>query len=201
MEEESVWIGPSRCDEQRSAREKDIERIWNELASTRGFRETYLLLAPAIDLFREALSCYQNGAYMATVLMCRACIETSIYLLTTRRRIKWREDLEMVQEVKVDYDLIRAEWKCILCRAKSDGYINDEIERELREIREFGNFVAHYGQRFDKEIVRKIEDRRVGEVKGWIKREDSLQTLHRTANVLKVLMGKTFDKCNLNKAI
>jgi len=36
MEEDYAWVGPSKCDEHRSAREKDLENIWNGLTSTRG---------------------------------------------------------------------------------------------------------------------------------------------------------------------
>jgi hypothetical protein len=32
------------------------------------------------------------------------------------------------------------------------------------------------------------------EIKGWIKREDALQTLHRTAHILKEFMEKILDK-------
>lgn len=110
MEENYVWIGPSECDEHRTAREKDLENIWNDLASARGFTETYPLLAPAIDLFREALSCYQNGAYMATAIMCRASSETAVYLLTTRHIAGLWEKPKMVQKMEIDHNLIQASW-------------------------------------------------------------------------------------------
>jgi hypothetical protein len=42
------------------------------------------ITGPALDLFREALSCYQNGAYMATVLMCRSVTEIIVYLIASR---------------------------------------------------------------------------------------------------------------------
>mgnify|MGYP000667840764 CR=1 FL=1 len=192
-----MWIGPSKCDEYRLAREKDIEEIWNKLISTRGFEETYSLFGSAIDLFREALSCYQNGAYMAAALMCRACIETAVYLLISRK-IEWQKDLEIVQDVEVNYNSIRDEWKCILCKAKMHGYIDDELEQRIGEVREFGNFVAHYGQRYDKESIRAIEkiikDKNTKEIKYWINREDSLQILNTTVSLLGSLIEKTFER-------
>ena len=182
MDVEATWIGPSNCDEKRSARERDIENVWDTLTSTKGYRETYLLLAPAVDLFREALCCYQNGAYMATAIMCRACVETAIYLLSTRE-IKWCDDLKMVQEAKVDLSLIQVEWKRILREAKTAGYVDDEIELELKRIREAGNFAAHYGQRFDKEIKNMQAEKPMG----WITRENALQMLTETVNTLRAL--------------
>lgn len=56
-----MWIGPSKCDEHRSAREKDFENIWNDLTSTRGYNKTYPLFIPAIDLFREANPVIRTG--------------------------------------------------------------------------------------------------------------------------------------------
>ena len=193
MEENYVWIGPSECDEHRTAREKDLENIWNDLASARGFTETYPLLAPAIDLFREALSCYQNGAYMATAIMCRASSETAVYLLTTRHIVGLWEKPKIVQKMGVDYNLIQAKWKRILCKAKAFGYINNKLEQQLNKIREAGNFAAHYGQRQDEEL-RDLTTKVKKEIKGWIKREDALQTLRNTARILKEFMGKILDK-------
>jgi hypothetical protein len=92
MDIEDAWIDPSSCDEKRSARERDLEAVWSVLTSTDGYRETYPLLSLAVDLFREAMCCYHNGAYMATALMCRACVETAIYLLTSRDFAKRFED-------------------------------------------------------------------------------------------------------------
>jgi hypothetical protein len=190
MEEDYVWIGPSECDEHRTAKEKDLENIWNDLAYARGFTETYPLLAPAIDLFREALSCYQNGAYMATAIMCRASSETAAYLLTTRHIAGLWEKPKMVQKMGVDHNLIQAKWIQILCKAKTSGYIDGELEQQLNKIREAGNFAVHYGQRHDKDLTTKVKK----EIKGWIKREDALQTLHRTAHILKEFMEKILDK-------
>jgi len=189
--EESLWVGPSKCDEQRLARERDIEGVWDELISTREYEETYPLLASALDLFREALSCYQNGAYMASALMCRASSEAAVYLLTSRE-IKGSKDWEAVREIKVDYNFINDEWGNILCRAKRYGYVSGELEQQLNKIREAGNFAAHYGRRLDKKLstARKIKNR----VQLWIGREDARRTLYRTANLLKALMGKAFDK-------
>jgi hypothetical protein len=196
MKESHVWTGPSECDEHSPAREKDLENIWSDLASARGFTETYPLLAPAIDLFREALSCYQNGAYMATAIMCRASSETAVYLLTTRYIAGLWEKSKMVQKMEIDYNLIQARWRRILYKAKASGYINNKLEQQLNKIREAGNFAVHYGQRHDDEL-RDLTTKVKKEIKGWIKREDALQTLHRTARILKEFMGKILDKYNV----
>jgi hypothetical protein len=189
MDIEDTWIGPSSCDEKRSARERDLEAVWSFLTSTNGYRETYPLLSLAVDLFREAMCCYQNGAYMATALMCRACVETAIYLLTSRDITKWFED-GVVGEMEVDLSLVRAEWKCVICKAKILGYIESELERQVNEVREAGNFVAHYGQRYDREVEKAIKEPQAKGVKGWINRADSLRTLRKTAEILKAVIGK-----------
>ncbi|MBO3768629.1 MAG: hypothetical protein JTT16_04920 [Candidatus Brockarchaeota archaeon] len=102
-----LWVGPSKCDEMRSAKEKDIEEVWNDLISAREFRGSHPLLIPAINLFREVLSCYQNEAYIAMVLMCRASTETTVYLLVSRE-IEMSKELKLAQEVRIDRDLIQA---------------------------------------------------------------------------------------------
>ena len=75
--------------------------------------------------------------------------------------------------MEINYSLIQAKWERMLCKAKTSGYINGELEQQLNEIREAGNFAAHYGQRHDKEF----KDLTTKVKKGWIKREDALQTL------------------------
>jgi hypothetical protein len=124
---------------------------------------------------------------MATAIMCRASSETAVYLLTARKIKRWWEKPKMIQEMEIDYSFIQSKWRRILRKAKTSGYINDELEQQLNEIREAGNFAAHYGQRHDKDLTTKVK-------KGWIKREDALQTLRKTARILKEFTGKILDK-------
>jgi hypothetical protein len=131
---------------------------------------------------------------MATALMCRASTETAVYLLATRE-IKWRDDLKMVQEIKLDHSLIEKRWGEVLRKAKLSGYIDEKLEQQVREVREAGNFAAHYGQRFDKEMQETINKPTVKGVKGWINKADSLRTLRKTAEILEAVMGKALLKC------
>jgi len=186
--DKSTWIGPTKCDEQREARERDWENIWKNLVSAKGYRETYLFLMPAIDLFREALSCYQNGAYMAAVSMCRASTETLVYLLASRQ-IEYRKGQSFVREVKVDHSLTESKFGEMLAKAKAKGYVNIELEKQINKIRKNGNFALHYGQRYDKELE---ESTRHGVPEGWIGMEKTRDVLRDTSELLTKMIGKTF---------
>ncbi len=188
MGDKSTWIGPTKCDKQREARERDWENIWKILISAKGYRETYLFLLPAIDLFREALSCYQNGAYMAAVSMCRASTEALVYLLATRQ-IEYRKGQGFVQEVKVDHSLIESKFGKMLAKAKAKGYVNIELEKQINKIRKNGNFALHYGQKYDKELV---ESTRHGVPEGWIDMEKTRDVLRDTSELITKMIGKAF---------
>ena len=88
---------------------------------------------------------------LATVFMFRACVEAAIYLLTSRDIAKWFRN-GMVKQMKVDVSLVTTKWKYIMRKAKILGYIDSELEQQINEAREAGNFVAHYGQRYDREV-------------------------------------------------
>jgi hypothetical protein len=96
--------------------------------------------------------------------------------------------------MEVDLSFVRAEWKCVICKAKILGYVDSELERQVNEVREAGNFVAHYGQRYDKEVEKAIKEPQAKGVKGWINRADSLRTLRKTAEILKADIGKISNK-------
>jgi hypothetical protein len=130
---------------------------------------------------------------MATAIMCRASSETAVYCVITRK-IKWRTNLEIIQDMEVDHSFIEANFGEILCKAKASGYINGEVEQQLNEIREAGNFAAHYGQRYDRELITNVVKKE--KIKGWMNREGAHQTLRKTAYILKALIEKVFDEYN-----
>ena len=174
-----VLIGPSECDECRK-----IDEIWGMLTSNEGFKESYPLFSPAFDLFREALSCYQNGAYMATVLMCRSVTEVLVYLVATR---DIKEILKNgIGEIEMNIELCDAKFGELLKKAKEKLPVIRELECKINKIREKGNFVAHYGQRLDKKLKEDVSI----EVEMWITKEDALEVLKKTACILNETMNR-----------
>jgi len=161
-------VGPTECDDRRTRRTRTTENIWKTLKA-----DVYLHLdlGNAVDFLREALSCYQNGAYMATALMCRASTETAAYLSLARKRSGLK--------ISMNLDSIDDTWLEILSKARQHGLVDRDTEKMLGHIRKKGNFAAHYGQRFDEKIA-------LGQGLGrlWITRIEAEELLRQTVRVL-----------------
>ncbi|MCH7647295.1 MAG: hypothetical protein IIA83_01635 [Thaumarchaeota archaeon] len=182
------YIGPSKCDEVRKLREHDIDTIWEDLTNTDGFTVTYALFGPTIDLFRESLSCYQNGAYMATALMCRTVTEIGIYHLVSRHVTKYSQEHKTIFEIKKSTREYKY-WRMIIKDAKTKCGINKNLERVINEIRESGNFVAHHGQKMDKRDFKSLV--RKG---SWIPKNEAFKVLKKTTLVVKYLLKYTYER-------
>ena len=176
-----VIVGPSECDVDRKTREKEICEVWNELTNKESFVKAHFIFGLALDLFREALSCYQNGAYMATVLMCRSVTEIIVYLIASRNI---KESLKNgIGEIEVNFEMYSAQYGEFLKEAKKRLPAVKNIEEDINCIREKGNFVAHYGQRLDKEFDEKDVKSDFRKVDLWITKEDALEVLKKTVLV------------------
>src|SRR5260370_19903580 len=84
MGKASIWIGPSKCDGDGEMRTGIAERIWGDIAKDPNLSLAHLTLGGALDLFRESLSAFQNGGFMASALMSRSAAETALYLALSR---------------------------------------------------------------------------------------------------------------------
>jgi hypothetical protein len=143
--EEVPFIGPTKCDEFRSKREKQLEGVWSKLDLAMLPVQKLSVFNPALDLFREANSCYQNGAYLATAVMCGAALESAVYLALTRNP---KEGVLFLDKSYVD-----SQWGDILRSAKEKKIIDGGIENEINFIRNKRNYASHFAERRDKELL------------------------------------------------
>jgi hypothetical protein len=186
MRAPSVWVGLTKCDADRKRRTKKAEQIWVEVASSPNLGSAHSILGGAIDLFREGLSCFQNGAFMASNLICRSVTETAIYLAISRK-----SPCPPPSTIDIDFKHIGADWGKIRHKAKDMKVLTEYDLRDLVEIRKRGNFVAHYGQIFDQRILTPV-DPRIGELRLWGNEEEAEDSLRKAAAILNKVIEKIF---------
>ena len=152
-----VWVGLSECDEERERRTAIAKSLFGQLEID------HALLGWAYDLLREAFSCYQNGAFLASTLMCRSGAEAALYTCVTRIEGKtysseW-EGMEATERVvtKVDMDYINKRFGDFIAKAKTMGLIDTKLEDRITNGRTWGNLGAHYVPTIDKGVVRLME--------------------------------------------
>jgi len=149
----------------------------------------------AINLFREALSCYENGDYMASTIMCRASTESMLFLC-----IAEIEKSPDGKNFKVKLDNVRRnkkggimyyKYSDNLKKAKNRGYLDDDVYKWLSEdldendkykgiIRHSGDLVAHYSEKLIDDI-----DAKKSVVNLWIDRQKAWEIIDKTCITLK----------------
>ncbi len=180
-----VIIGMTKCDKDRESRERDIENITKRSnIELKKYDPTAIVALPSLDYWQEALSCYQNGAYMASALMCRCATEWVVYCAITRRENIPKNFTGGT--IKIDFAFVDKKWGDILAFAKEYGIINGKLENKINKIREKGNYVAHHGpiidksyQNFSKNIKIKAD---------WIGKKDCLQIINHTIEIINTVL-------------
>jgi hypothetical protein len=186
---EGFWVGPTQCDENRERRTSEIDEIWNKL------KINHSRLGSAYQLFREALSCYQNGACMATALLCRASTEAALYLSVTRGK-------ELEGRTPIDLTYLDSKYGEILSQALLKGIIDTSDETILNKIREKGNFPAHFAPILDRRIHKVLVGMKNGQSKNeltslWLNEADAKNVLNWSVTILNHLNEKTGTSTSL----
>ncbi|RLE37162.1 hypothetical protein DRJ17_07155 [Candidatus Woesearchaeota archaeon] len=194
-ESEVIWIGPSKCDELRAAREERLKNAWHILVSCRRFTDMYLIIGSDIDLFREALSCYQNGAFMAAILMCGVVLESLLYDLTSAIKGKVMCDRQgRIWSVELDNTVYNLKFGRVIEEAKKIKLINGKLEAKINDVRNLRNIVAHYAQRLRKELSKTLDRSKELELlvarKGWASDREAYNALEKTAKITRILIEK-----------
>lgn len=195
-ESNGVWIGPTECDGGRVSRQVDIDKVWNivrPMLEGANFKPSiYSILSLSIDLLREATSCHQNGAFLASCGMCRACIEAGLYLATTRKsttRYEW---------IRIHEYHIRSKREEFLKTAIEGRLLDKGDSESIKRIWEAGDFAMHIHQRQDR-LHKTIEAtlstvESTDSLKGWSNSQESLDILIQTATIVSRLLSKMNER-------
>ncbi len=183
-QEEAPFIGLTKCDEFRSKREKQLEEVWSKLELAMLPVQKFSIFNPALDLFREANSCYQNGAYLATAVMCGAALESVVYLALTRNP---KDGFLLLDKGNVD-----SQWGDIVRSAKEKKIINGDIENEINFVRNRRNYASHFAERRDKGLLEISAKTGVNESQVlWIIESEAFEVIEKTQALLKIIISRS----------
>ena len=185
---ESVPMGVTPCDDRRVEREADLKSIQKAL-NEKLLEETHILFGDVYDLLKEAMSCYQNGAYLATAMVCRTAVESAIYIAISRELHITKLDFLQAEQVSIDYQHRDAKRRAMLEFARKKKLLDRKSESQAWRVFELGDFGAHFGQRLDKEIFGK-ETKHTKPDRFWVTRREALRALKDTACLLQSFMSK-----------
>lgn len=177
---------------QEQSGEEEIKLFWSRLTDTAHFEDTRIIFTDAVDLFREALLCYQSNCYMAVALQCRSVLESALYCLAIAEDIRFldRRSGKPIVQVGISTDYVEIA-RCY-GQFKDKAYCKFNIRkfnRNIERVRELGNFSAHYSQRVHEKFARQREKRQrgdqgLGDVMLWIGRNEARQLLEMTLSVM-----------------
>jgi hypothetical protein len=68
-----IDVGLSDCDNLRADRTNEAKCLWNKVEAKEFING---LFRPSLLFIREALSCYQNGAFLGATILCRSAIDS-----------------------------------------------------------------------------------------------------------------------------
>ena len=137
---------------------QEMNQIYNSIKLNDGYEIVS-------HLFLEGLACYGIKSYKAVAIMCRASIESLVFLCIYYSIIEsYEENKKNVILQSNGFDLPNFVFKNkngfdkqldVLIKL---GFIDNEFKKEIITLREFGNFAAHLAQRSNKQISEKTQE-------------------------------------------
>ena len=191
-EHTNILIGPSEYNEEREKRTDDVNSVWKKLSIDKFIPGQF---RSVLDLFREALSCYQNGAYMASCIMCRTVTESLLYIAINSEYYIDTNKVVFMPSQKMDNGSHSRRMSYDDILEKAGKYLDDCAKRWLKKdlnpahketglIRHSGDIVAHYSEKIDKEVSSLNANQ---SIEFWKDRASALDILNKTALAIQMV--------------
>lgn len=148
----TICVGPSGCDQDRIQRTKDTDNLWSKIKV-----EEFIngLFRPSLLFIREALSCYQNGAFLGVAVICRSAVDSLLFMALNAKL-----DTSTCK-IEVNFTGNKASFESLRKDAETQGFLDQHHIKWLREdmdsndpevgiIRHSGDLVAHYTEKIIK---------------------------------------------------
>ena len=184
--------------------------IWNSLAKNQKYQLFYPLLKDAIHpLFDEAIQCFKDGDYHATVALCRSATEYAVLASASIHNIKFSDIPNKNQQFVSSFDLAEEftfsdypNYNRAFAIGKTRKIIDSTIEKKINQIRTNGNFVMHYYNLLHRRLMKHVQTITRGENSNMnmvITEKEAEITLKDTSFVLKRIGSNLLDNPPLRK--
>lgn len=174
-------------------RTEKIQEFYKKEVSTfdsTKYDKVSLIYLTVSDLLREASAAYQNGAFFATVAMCRSALEAAVYLSITRA--KNLPKTFSGGEIDIDYNYVNKNWGQLVKTALNSNLIDKKLENRIERLRKKGNKAMHFAAISDKELSK-------GNIKQWLEEPEAFQAIKTAWEIFTKLLqnleaAKTYVK-------
>ncbi|WMT45419.1 MAG: hypothetical protein RE469_04295 [Cuniculiplasma divulgatum] len=189
---QQISIGPSECGNERDGRASDVNSVWKSLDISKFIPGQF---RSVLDLFREALSCYQNGAYMASCIMCRTATESLLFIAINSEYDHDKREIKFMRPQNKEKGGQKGYMKYDEILREANKYLNDNEKKWLEPkldsngketglIRHSGDIVAHYSEKISEEISSLSASQLI---EFWKDKDSTLEILKKTALVIKMV--------------
>ncbi len=177
------------------------DSCWEKIIKTEGYDKTLLLFRDTWDIYLQAVETFSAGYFLPSAVMCRVSLETALHAVLSVREPKYNKDNDgnlLLTGFSHDPSLDSKSLSNLIKSASDKGYLEGELEHKAELVKENGDFAAHLGERFWKNVDQLSKSPNGGKdqkpLRLWVSEEESVESLEDTATLLSHLIGKFFEE-------
>ena len=158
------------------------DKYWEAIINTAGYHETHSVFDPAYRLFTDALLTYNMGINASTALLCRASMEAAMHAIISTQNPKYDKSKGFIYTFGHDPEYDSLTLTRLIKIIKDLRYLQETKENSdhIDHIKNNGDFIAHYGERF---------------WKGWepvlIKKNSTINSINVTSHLSEAIFLET----------
>lgn len=143
----------------------DSEELWQKFIGSEAIRSKYYILGSAVDLFNEALRCFndQTQTYLASCICARAAIEAVLHRAMTTEHLQDFNPLDPSTRRKE-----------LLAWARKQIWYDSALDEQIEKTLARGDLGAHLAQRIDRALQ---EAGAKQPVQLWVSRDEAWESI------------------------
>jgi hypothetical protein len=172
-------------------------KLWNSFIRDPQIVQTYFVLSDAVNLYREALLCYDARAHMAACICARSSMEAALHAARRTRNLN-APQVHGPKSARVN--LRDTKWIGLLRWASTIGLLDKNLKGRVKRARKLGDLGAHLAQRRARahkqqmKIIEKRPELQPWSIEIWPTRGDALNSLFTCRDLIHRIAAQRWEQ-------